>query len=140
MQLNMVVHRVFHAQKNWVRPKMTEIGFSPGQPKVLNYIYYHDRCMQREVADALDIEPATVSRILNNMVKSGLVERSALAPRKRAESLSVTEKGAELFEKWKTLCSEYELMALQGFSEAERLQLAGFLGRVYQNITGKTLE
>jgi DNA-binding MarR family transcriptional regulator len=140
MQMNMIIYRVYHAQKNWVRPKMARIDLSPGQPKVLSHVYAHNHCMQKEIAEALDIEPATVSKILNNMVEAGLVERSPLEQRRRAESVSITPKGKRYYEKWNALCGDYEKLALQGFSEQEKAQLADFLHRMYQNVKGKALE
>ncbi len=140
MRLNTLIHRLFHAQKNRIRPEMTRIGLSPGQPKVLNYIAKHERCMQREIAEALDIEPATVSKILGNMVRAGLVERDPSAQRKRAETLTLTEEGQRRCEQWSIVCGAYEELALLGFSEADRACFEAYLCRAYQNITGKTLE
>lgn len=70
-----VMYRTFHAQRNAIRPGMADIGLSPGQPKILHYLLNHDGCMQRELADACDIEPATVSRLLDKMEEDGLVRR-----------------------------------------------------------------
>lgn len=140
MQLNMVIHRIFHAQKNRIRPEMDRIGLSPGQPKVLGHVYAHNRCMQKEIAQALDIEPATVSKILDNMVEAGLVERAPLAERKRAEAVSITHKGREYYEQWSDVCARYETAALQGFTDAEKEQLFVYLRRLYRNVTDKELE
>lgn len=139
-ELHMTLVSTFHAQKNRTRPGMTEIGLSPGQPKVLTYVTRHSRCMQREIADALDIEPATVSQILNNMEQAGLIKRSGGAERKRAESVSITEKGQKAYEKWKLLCSEVEKESLKGFSKEEADRFLDYLCRMYRNLTGKTLE
>lgn len=140
MQLNMVIHRIFHAQKNRIRPEMYKIGLSPGQPKVLSHVYAHNRCMQKEIAEALDIEPATVSKILDNMVEAGLVERAPMAERKRAESVTITQKGREYYDRWTDICAQYETVALEGFTEAEREQLFAYLHRLYRNVTGKEME
>lgn len=138
--LHMALVKTYHAQKNRTRPGMAKIGLSPGQPKVLNYVSKHNRCMQREIADALDIEPATVSQILNNMAQAGLIRRSNSAERKRAESVSITEKGLESLEKWKLLCRELEQESLEGFSKEEADRFLDYLCRMYQNLTGKSLE
>lgn len=140
MQLNMSIYRIFHAQKNWIRPRMSKIGFSPGQPKVLTHVHAHNGCNQKDIAKALDIEPATVSKILNNMVEAGYVERSALAQRRRAESVRITGKGEEFYQKWAALCGEYENLALNGFSAQEKEQLTQYLRRIYRNVSGKDLE
>ena len=107
---------------------------------MLNHVHAHNGCNQKDIAQALDIEPATVSKILNNMVEAGYVERSPLAQRRRAESVRITGKGEEFYQKWAALCSEYEDLALNGFSEQEREQFALYLRRVYANVSGKELE
>jgi len=85
MQLYMALSRTFHAQKNRFRPGMAQIGLSSGQPKILEYLSPGNCSMQKDIAAALDIEPATVSQILNNMVQSGLIRRPSAEARKRAE-------------------------------------------------------
>jgi len=138
--LEMVLSRTFHAQKNKIRPRMADIGLSPGQPKVLDYLSRRDNCMQKDIAAAMDIEPATVSQILSNMEQAGLIKRSEPAERRRAESVSMTEKGREYYEKWQLLCKEVETISLKGFSQSEKEQYLDYLSRMYRNLTGKVLE
>ncbi len=140
IQLYMAFYKTFHAQKNRIRPGMTEMGLSTGQPKVLRYLSHTDCCMQKDIAAALDIEPATVSQILSNMEQNGLVKRSGCAERRRADSVTITEKGKEAYEKWEQLCHAVEKDALSGFTESEREQFIGYLGRMYVNLTGKALD
>jgi DNA-binding MarR family transcriptional regulator len=71
---------------------MTKIGLSPGQPKILTYVSEHNCCMQKEIAIALDIEPATVSQLLNNMAQNGLIKRSAPAERKLQNRFQLPKK------------------------------------------------
>ncbi len=84
-RLDMALSRTFHAQKNTIRPGMAVIGLSTGQPKILEYLSRQDSRMQKDIAAALDIEPATVSQILYNMEQAGLIKRSEPAERRRAE-------------------------------------------------------
>ena len=138
--LHTAIYKTFHAQKNRLRPGMAQIGLSPGQPKVLRYLAANDSCMQKEIAEALDIEPATVSRLLTTMEQNGLSVRSAQAERRRAESVRITEEGRQALAQWKTLCAVVEEEALSGFSDEERRQLIALLSRVYFNLTGKSME
>ncbi|MBE6082663.1 MarR family winged helix-turn-helix transcriptional regulator [Sporanaerobacter sp. PP17-6a] len=138
--LHMALVKTSHAQKNKTRPGMTKIGLSPGQPKILTYVSEHNCCMQKEIAMALDIEPATVSQLLNNMAQNGLIKRSAPAERKRAESVSITEKGQSAYKKWLCLCKEIEEVSLQGFTKEEQEQFLDYLSRMYYNLTDKILE
>ena len=119
---------------------MTEIGLSPGQPKILTYLSRRSNCMQKDIAQALDIEPATVSQILGNMEQGGLIRRSSPAERRRAESVSITEKGTAACREWKKLCGTIEGISMSGFSPEEKEQFVGCLCRMYRNLTGKSLE
>ncbi|CAB1245812.1 MarR family transcriptional regulator [Ruminococcaceae bacterium BL-6] len=134
------VYRAFHAQRNKLRPGMEQIGLSPGQPKILRYLFQRENCMQKDIAEALDIRPATVSSLLDNMGRAGLIQRSDAATRRRAESISITEKGRQSFEKWQRLCDEVEEESLAGFTGEEQERFFGYLCRMYQNLTGKILE
>ena len=138
--LEMALYSAFHAQKNKLRPRMATIGLSPGQPKVLRYLSQRGGCMQKDIAEALDIEPATISQILSNMEQSGLIQRSEPAERRRAESVSITDKGKEAYEKWLLICGDVESISLDGFSEDEKEQFIDYLGRMYRNLTGRSLE
>lgn len=139
MGIHLALSKTFHAQKNRTRPGMMKIGLSPGQPKVLSYLSRHSRCMQKEIAEAFDIEPATVSQILSKMEQQGLVLRAAPAARRRAESLRLTEKGKRAYGQWLRLCSEVEAEALKGFTADETQRFLGYLGRMYRNLTGREL-
>ena len=140
IKLNMALYRTFHAQKNKIRPGREAIGLSLGQPKILDYLSKHNHCMQKDLAFSLDIEPATVSRILNKMVQAGLIERSTPSARKRAESVSITDKGLEYYEKWLRLCESTENISMKGFSKDEQEQFIEYLCRMYKNLTGRVLE
>ncbi len=137
--LHVALYNTYHAQKNRLRPGMTDMGLSPGQPKILNFLSRSNNCMQKDIAEALDIEPATVSRILNNMVEAGLVQRSCTAARKRAECITITEKGRDCLVKWQQLCADMESAAMRGFTQAEREQFLAYLCRMYVNLSGKAL-
>lgn len=138
--LHLALYKAFHAQKNSLRPGMAKMGLSPGQPKVLRYLAVHENCMQKEIAEALDIEPATVSRLLTNMEQNGLAVRALPAERRRAESVCITEEGRSALARLETLCHSVEEQAMQGFTEEERRQAIGILCRMYRNLTGKTVE
>lgn len=69
----MLLYRAFHAQRKCLRPFMAELGLAPGQPKVLLYLAGHDGCMQKDVAEHCDIEPATTSRVLDTLEKTVLL-------------------------------------------------------------------
>ena len=71
--------KAYHAQNNVFRPMIAELGLSVGQPKILGFLTRHDGCMQKELAAMCDIEPATISRLLDKMEADGLISRQTVA-------------------------------------------------------------
>lgn len=70
--LLMADHLIFN--KNLLlRIKNSEL--TPGQPKVLDYLIYHDGAVQKDIAESCHIEPATITSVLAGMEKSGLIMR-----------------------------------------------------------------
>ncbi len=135
--LEMLLYRAFHAQRKRLRPFMAQLKLAPGQPKILYYLVSHEGCMQKEVAEYCDIEPATASRILDTMEKGGLIRRTVAENNRRAGSISLTETGLRQYQLWETRCREVEAEMLAGFSEKEKRELTEYLKRVYKNLSGK---
>ena len=137
---HLLLIRTYHAQKNRLRPEMAGIGLSPGQPKILNRLMETDCCMQKELAESCDIQPATVSRMLDTMEQAGLVCRQEEAPRRRAASVAITEAGREAHRQWQAICGRVGEVSLAGFTEEERQQFAEYLRRMYRNLTGREID
>ncbi len=136
---HLILLKTFHAQRNCVRPSMAEIGLSPGQPKILNFLAAHNRCMQKELAAECEIEPATVSRLLNGMEEAGLIRREQTPGDKRAGCIVLTPKGEAIQKQASERFDQIMEKELQGFTEEERNQFSSYLSRMYKNLTGRTI-
>ena len=130
--------KTYHAQNNVFRPMIAELGLSVGQPKILAFLTRHDGCMQKDLAAMCDIEPATISRLLDKMEADGLISRQAVAGNKRATAISLTPSGYACHEASMELRRQLEEIELAGFSEEEKAQFYQFLVRLYQNLTGSS--
>ena len=137
MDLYMLLYRAFHAQRKQLRPYMAQLGLSPGQPKILMYVSNHEGCMQKEAAESCDIEPATISRMIDTLEKGGFVKRVIPQNNRRAGNLYLTEKGEESYQLWQAHCLEVEQEMLTGFSEQEKEQVTEYLSRIYRNLSGR---
>ena len=110
-------------------------NLSSGQPRMLNFLFEHDGCIQREIASACHLEPASVTSVLNSMERAGLIERKPVEGDKRALRVWLTEKGKE---NKKTVDEIFVTMAdecFKGFSEDERELCGKFLNRIFENMT-----
>ena len=72
--------------------------------------------------------------------QAGTIRRSEPSQRRRAESVSITEKGLTAYGKWRELCLEVETVSLQGFTGEERARFLDYLARMYENLTGRVME
>ena len=97
-------------------------------------------CKLKDIAEACDVEPATVSKILNGLEEKNMLTRQINPHNKRAYQLRITPLGQEALKKWDIHCREVEAISLQGFSAQEKEQFKDYLSRMYMNLAGKELE
>lgn len=133
-RFHMMIYRLFHAQRSQLRREGAALGLGAGQPKLLSYLLVRGDCMQKELAEYFEIDPAAVSRMLLSMERGGFITRDGAAPRKRQGMVSLTEKGREAALAWSDCGADFDRKLLQGFSEEERALFADFLGRAYRNL------
>ena len=131
---HMLLYRAFHAQRNFLRPCLGQIGLEVGQPKLLTYLEKNGPCQQNQLAEYFEVDSAAISRMLNSLEKGGFVTRQANEANRRSNRIELTEKGRRAVSEWQGHCREMEDIMLRGFSEEEKAQFAAFLTRAYRNI------
>lgn len=131
--------RAGHAEQNYLRPYLNQLGLSLGQPKVLRFLYFHGSCSQKTLADYCEVDPAAICRMLDSMEKGGFITRRTSKTDRRTGEVSLTEKGTSSFEAWEKQCMILEDRMLHGFSPEERQNLADYLARAYRNMGGQLL-
>ena len=89
---------------------------------------------QVELADKLDVEPITLSRIIDRLAEAGLVERTADPTDRRAWRLQVTDAAQPLIAKLRTLADGLIDDAFKGLSEDELNIVRGNLARIRENL------
>ena len=88
---------------------------------------------QIELADMLDIEPITLSRIVDRLEEAGLVERVADPADRRAWRLHVTAKAQPLIEKLRAVADEMIAEAFAGIDPEDIEITREVLARVREN-------
>ena len=88
---------------------------------------------QNELADLLDIEPITLSRIIDRVEEAGLVERVADPADRRAWRLHVTARAQPLIVKLRALADEMTAEAFAGIDPKQIEITRQVLGRVREN-------
>ncbi|WAC23705.1 MarR family winged helix-turn-helix transcriptional regulator [Blastomonas sp. SL216] len=92
---------------------------------------------QSELADLLEVEPITLSRMIDRLADAGMVCRKPDPNDRRAWNLYLTDKTDGLIRQLEIEAKRVEDRALGGLNEAEREQLAGLVERVRANLSRK---
>lgn len=130
--LMMVTQAVLHKK---VFTKLSDTKLSLGQPKVLDYLGNHNGSVQKDIAAACQIEPATVTSLLGRMEENHLIERKSLNGNRRSQYVYLTENGEKMQDRVKSVFDELEGIAFEGFSEQEKNAFIQQLHRIYCNMT-----
>jgi MarR family transcriptional regulator, transcriptional regulator for hemolysin len=119
-------------RKNFDR-RAVGLGVTRAQWKVLFRLTRHPGLRQIELADLLDIEPITLSRIIDRLEEAGLVERAADPTDRRAWRLHVTARAEPLVEKLRAVADEVIADAFSGIDPKDIEITRAVLGRVREN-------
>lgn len=134
------LHYLLMANHIMVQKKLfadiNHLGLTLGQPKILDYLKDFDGAIQKDIANACHIEPASLSTILNGMEKKGLIKRTA-GDNKRSTKICLTEKGKAMSNEIDIAFDKIEKEVLADFSKEEIEKLNQYLERIQHNLGGK---
>ena len=105
----------------------TDARVHPGQFFCLRAVSGHDGISQRELADELHVAPPSVSRMLQNMERAGLVERRDDEHDQRITRVYMTERGREFEAKFRSVAAGYVKDTIGRLPEADRRELIRLL-------------
>lgn len=111
-----------------------QMGLTPGQPKVLDFLLQYEEADQKTIAAYCEIEPATVGSILLRMENAGLIRRRQKEGNRRSLYVSLTDSGREKAERLMEVFRSVEAQGSAGFSQEEMQTLKEQLTRVCRNI------
>jgi MarR family transcriptional regulator, transcriptional regulator for hemolysin len=110
------------------------LGVTRAQWRVLAWLGHQDGLRQVELADALDLEPITLCRMIDRLAEAELVERRRDDEDRRAWRIHLTEKAGPVLDGLRGVASEFLAEALDGVSEAEQARVRDVLARVRSNL------
>jgi DNA-binding MarR family transcriptional regulator len=103
---------------------------------VLARLNRQEGMMQAEMAEALEIQPISLVRLVDRLCEQGLVERRPHPRDRRANRLYLTSRGRATLERLLPLGREITADVLAGMSEREVALFLETLLRIKSNIRG----
>ncbi|MEU6667182.1 MarR family transcriptional regulator [Streptomyces sp. NPDC046727] len=112
------------------------LGLYPGQELVMMHLWERGPARQAELVRLLDLDPSTVTKMLQRLEQAGQVRRLPDPADRRAVLVEATDSGARLLDEVARAWSRLEDETLAGLDPVEREQLLALLGRVEANLCG----
>jgi DNA-binding MarR family transcriptional regulator len=124
------------ALENWAH----DAGFRPGCVGVLRVVAAREPVSQREVSEALLLDPSDVVTFVDILERAGLVERRRDPADRRRYALEVTPRGQLAVVRLREISRETNEDLLAPLNEAERAQLADLIARVVDHHIGHRVD
>ncbi|MCF8105565.1 MAG: MarR family transcriptional regulator [Desulfohalobiaceae bacterium] len=125
MRMKTSLYRVLHAHG---------LEITPEQWSVLSCLWEKEGQYSTEIAEKTGRDKHTISRIINLLLKKGIVRRQRDPQDKRRAHLYLTEKGRRLERPVNTVVEDFCAEVFHGVSEIEADRLQQIQERLLQNI------
>ena len=120
--------------KTYADQRARQFGISRAQWAVLIRIDRHEGLKQTELADMLDLQPITLTRLLDRLSNNGLIERRADPNDRRANRLYLKPAAKPLLDRLADLGADMMETVLDGISMTSIERMLKELGAVKDNL------
>ncbi|MDY8135868.1 MarR family transcriptional regulator [Aquimarina sp. 2201CG5-10] len=120
------------AQKS-ISAKINDITVDQGL--VLSFLNNYPELSQKEIAKMMFRDNASMTRMIDLMVKKGYLERSMNDKDRRRHTIEITDNGKQILEELPPVISSNRKIALKGITNEEIEQLEKTLGKIISNCT-----
>lgn len=128
MRIGRMRHRIIEA-------RVRNLGIHPSQHILLMHLSEMGRFpSQAQIAEHLDVSPASVARTLKCLEASGYIERSGSDVDGRRNEIAITRKGEDMVQRSREIFWQLDAANYVGFSEAELDEFARLLRKILDNL------
>jgi DNA-binding MarR family transcriptional regulator len=133
--LGFLLHDVARLMRKRFEQHARGLGLTRSQWQALAYLSRNENISQTGLADLLDLEPITVSRVIDRLVDIGFVERVPHASDRRVWRLRLTTEGRSRLQQAREPGDKTRSETLEGISETDRARLIGALSAIKTNLS-----
>ena len=132
--LGLLLHDAARSLRRAFEMRAEGFGLSSAQWRLMVHVMREGQATQARLAELLEVEPISVSRLVDRMEAAGWVMRQADPADRRVRLVAPTDRMRETHQAIKAMAEEVYADALAGFSAAERDGLIDSLRRVARNL------
>ena len=133
-ELAFLINDVARLLRTYADQRAAAIGMTRAQWAVLVRLERAEGLKQAELADMLDLQPITLTRLVDRLCDNGLIERRSDPKDRRAKRLFLTPAARPLLERLHAFGETLMLDVLDGIDDASLADMLGQLGRIKDNL------
>ena len=108
-----------HAWRTELDRRLRPLGFSHSRWLLLWHLSRNDGCTQRELAELIGIEAATLVRLVDHMEREGLLKRCGSETDRRVKHLHLSDTGKKVVGDIRGYAADLRKEVLCGLSQSE---------------------
>ncbi|HKV01445.1 MAG TPA: MarR family transcriptional regulator [Ktedonobacteraceae bacterium] len=133
--INFLLSMICRAQRGKMSEALTEIGLYAGQEMFLWHLWRQDGLTQSQLIERMCVQPPTVSKMLDRLERTGLVESRPDSEDSRISRVYLTEQGHRSQRAVRDIWTDLEQRITEGLNVEERIVLRRLLLHVHENLT-----
>jgi DNA-binding MarR family transcriptional regulator len=128
------INKVERTMKNIHDKRFQEYGITVSQASLLHQLWHKDGLTQTQIQEKLSMRGASVSGLVDALLKKDLIIRKQDEDDARYKRLYLTEKGREIEDKTIGLMMELDEEIMEGFDQEENAMLICWMKKLYSNL------
>ena len=130
-----ILNDVARLMRNIFDRRVKALGLTRSQWWVLNHLFRNNGATQSELADILEIEKATLGRLLDRMEAKGWIRREEHATDRRAKRVFLTDEVEPAVKAMRSAAADLRRDALADFENGDRERFVDMLLSIKTNLT-----
>ncbi|MFD7440190.1 MarR family winged helix-turn-helix transcriptional regulator [Streptomyces sp. NPDC059909] len=119
---------------------LKQVGLYPGQETVMMRLWEAGPVRQSELIKVCELDPSTVTKMLQRLEQTGHVRRRPDPDDRRAVLVEATDESSALLSAVERVWGELEEHTVAGLDPAERAELGRLLAKVEENLCTEAAE
>ncbi|KGF70972.1 MarR family transcriptional regulator [Hoeflea sp. BAL378] len=134
-QFGLLLHDAARLLRKRFDARGEEHGLSSAQWRLLVKVVREQKTTQARLAELMEIEPISVSRLIDRMEQAGWVERRPHETDRRVKLVAPTEKSLAAYSSIKAAAGDVYSEAMAGLDDSQKQALVSALARVVENLS-----
>lgn len=138
-RLGFLLHDASRLLRRRFEQNAVRFGLSSAQWRLLVRVFKEEGVAQARLAELLEVEPISVSRLIDRMEEGGWIERRPDASDRRLRTIYLTDKSRAIFSEMRGVADQVFEAALTGLSPAQRATTLSALKTIVCNLSDPDL-